>query len=408
MTSEIVHVQLKFGWDGVFEGQKLSQRLFLNRLPPPPPAHPANVVLQALESPLGIPALRNALVEGDRVTIVVDRDTPQAAIIIAQLWEVLTEAGVAAEDVSILLPAAFEAGPELDLLSELPAAVAADVRVLKHDPLEAGGCNYLASSVSGERIYLSQHLLDADFVIPIGPLTPDPVLGFRGGVSCLYPGLSDADAIRKAIGQGHEELSGAEVRPQRQLVDEVGWLLGVQFCIGVIPGAGNEFAMLFAGTPDAVLRAGQSAYSDLWTIESPQRCELVLVAVQADAAGHHWDQLGRAAEVARKLVEKDGRILLLSQVRADPGPGLKLMAAHRSAKSALKPLRTAMPPDVQTATRIARAAAWAKVFLLSELPQSTVEDLFLYPIANLEEVQRLLDSDDSTAFIAGAQHVSFE
>jgi hypothetical protein len=57
------------------------------------------------------------------------------------------------------------------------------------------------------------------------------------------------------------------------------------------------------------------------------------------------------------------------------------------------------------ATRIAAATDWANVSLLSKLSQDQVSDLFMIPLQNEREVQRLIETEDSTSIVEAAQHV---
>ena len=57
------------------------------------------------------------------------------------------------------------------------------------------------------------------------------------------------------------------------------------------------------------------------------------------------------------------------------------------------------------ATQIAKALDWAGVSLLSGLPGDLVEDLGMIPLEETEELQRLVESEDSIAVVQSAQHV---
>lgn len=405
MSAELAHVRMPFGHAGSFTGTLPAQRLFLKHEAPAACGDLDALLTKALTYSAGLPGLKQAVVPDDQVVIVLDRDTPQGAALVQGVWNVLSEAGVSPEHLHILQPASLQPHKQTDPRTRLPEKVAGQVTWTVHDPTEAGLCNYLATTAAGERIYLNQHLLNADLTILIGPVLADPLLGFRGTMSAVFPGLSDTDAMRRGIGQGHEELGANDVRPLRMLVDEIGWLLGTQFCIGVVPGPGDTVHNVFAGAPDAVLRLGEQAVSGGWGVNLDQRVELVIAAVEADASGHHWEQVARAADVARRLVEQGGRIVLLTELNEQPGPGLQLLRSQRSARAALRPLREQKPHDVVIASRIARAADWAHVSLASCLPDDLVEDLFLSPLHEMAEVQRLLDTDDATALLGSAQQV---
>ena len=60
---------------------------------------------------------------------------------------------------------------------------------------------------------------------------------------------------------------------------------------------------------------------------------------------------------------------------------------------------------MMAASQIAKALDWAGVSLLSGLPGDLVEDLGMLPLDQTEELQRLVESEDSIAVVQSAQHV---
>ena len=148
----------------------------------------------------------------------------------------------------------------------------------------------------------------------------------------------------KRLGQGHDELTPDDPRPMRQVVDEIAWLLGVQFTVQVIPSAGAGIAEVIAGQADAVLDRGRRRLAECWRMDVPRRPELVIASVDADAAGHTWVQIAAALDAARRMVARDGRVLLLTELAELPSDGIRLIAECRAPRDALQPLRTAAPP----------------------------------------------------------------
>jgi hypothetical protein len=274
-----------------------------------------------------------------------------------------------------------------------------------HDPTADKSTGYLASSAAGERLYLAREVIEADFVLPVSRLGYDALQGRRQPLGAFYPGLSTTEAFAKSRGQGHSELGPDDERPLRQLIGELAWLLGVQFVLQVLPSSHTRGAARFlAGHPDAVAQAGQKLLDENWRLSFDQRGETVLVAIpMTTGETTDWEQLGAALEAARKLVMKEGRIIVLSNLAAAPTPGIEILRAHASARAALKPLRLESPPDVIAATQIATAADWAAVYLLSKLPGTQVEELFMTPLDHPMEVTRLLGMCDSLIAIGGAQ-----
>ena len=366
-------------------------------------------VADGLADPLEFPPLASAVVPGDRVVLAVERHVPGAAAIVAAIWGVLESVGVEPRDVCVLQPAALAHEDLPDPRSELPETVRSTVRWHVHDATKEDACGYLASSASDERIYLSRELLEADFVLPISVAEFDSVLGYRRPGAVFYPGLSTAAAFGKTLGQGHSELRPDDDRPLRQLVEEIVWLLGVQFAIQTIPHrhAGSAAAVL-VGNVEAVAQRAKNQLDRSWRLARPERADTVVAAISAVNGPTRWDDIGAAVEAAHKLVTRGGRIVVLSDLAQAAGPGIELLRSQSSARGALKQLRTQTPPDWLTATQIASAADWATVYLLSRLDATVVEELFLTPLESEREVQRLLDMAETCVLLAGAQHTYAE
>ncbi len=398
-------IPLTFGRRGAFQIQIPTERLQSRFVAPAAVTPLGETLAHALESPLEYPSLRQAVVAGDRVTLAVDRQTPQAETLILGLWKVLESCGVSAPDVTILVPATLTPGVNPDLRRLLPAGVREQVVLKIHDPLDETSTAYLATTAGGERVYLHKDLLDSDLPILIGGVGFDSVLGFRGGGSALYPGLSNVEAIRKAVGQGHDELAPDDSRPLRQMMDEVSWLLGLQFAVQVVPSVGDGVCAVIAGQIDAAYQKARAVLTESWTLPTRTRAGMVIVAVDHDANGHSWSQLGAALDVARQLVSKEGRIVALTELRSDLTPGMQLLREVRSPRDALKPLRDSQPLDMLAASQIAKALDWAGVSLLSGLPGDLVEDLGMLPLDETEELQRLVETEESIAVVQSAQHV---
>jgi nickel-dependent lactate racemase len=364
------------------------------------------VVTAALQSPLEFPPLSQAVVPGDRVVVALDRSTPGAATLVRCVWDCLAARGVSPEDVLVIHPATVDASPCPDPRGLLPAGARREVRWACHDAEAPGACTYLASTAVNERIYLARELVDADVVVSVGAMAYDPVLGYRGTHSVLYPGLSSQEAIRRAHGLGHDELGPDDARGLRQTIDEVGWLLGVQFTLQVIPAGQGGVADVLAGASDAVLRKGKTLLRRRWHVRLPERPRTVVLAVDATAYASPWWSLGAALDVGRRIVARHGRILVLTDLSTAPvGGGWNLLRDSRTPRDAFQPLRAAAPDDLIPATSLAKAVDWANVHLLSRLPTELVEELFMAPLGETEDVDRLLDQDERCVLLESAQYV---
>lgn len=399
------HVVLPYGNDQRFEFEIDSERLVAEQAAPRPNSLYKDELRAVLRAPVDFPSIDQAVIPGDRVTVALDRHTPEAAGLVAGIWEVLSPRGIEAEKFTIIQPATRLESQLPDPRSELPEEVRAQARWLLHDPVRKDGCVYLASTATGERVYMARDVVEADFLMSAGPIAFDPLMGYRGTNSVFYPGLSSAEAMQRTQGQGHLELGPNESRPLRELVDEVGWLLGNPFAIQVIPAATGGVSRVLAGVCDPVLAAGKKLLAERWHIEVNERPEVVIAAIDHESGPHAWEQLGAAVQVARNLVARGGKIVVLSDLQADLPEGLEMIRSSENARDAIRPLRKTAPPDLVCATQLASAADWARIYLLSGLEDDVVDELFLTPVSNETEVRRLLKDETRCLFLEAAQFV---
>ncbi len=370
---------------------------------PAPISDMRSAVRAAIDSPIEFPPLKQCVFPDDRIAIVLDRFTPGGADIIAGVWVAFEQAGVAPTDVTILQPADYHPGKLSDPRSGLPPAVQRDMAWEVHDPVSGSKVAYLAATTSGERVYLSRSLIDADTSITIGSVGFDPVLGYRGTNSVLFPGLSTPETFARFMGEGHAELGPDESRPIRQMIDEISWLLGNQFTLQILPTVRGRAAAVIGGMNEPVLRAGIKQLNSAWRITAEERYANVVVTIDEDDAGTRWSHVASAIDVARRLVQREGRIIVLSDLAAPPDMGVRMLAESRAPKEILKRVREVAPPDMLAATQIAQALDWANVSLLSKLDVDTVESLFMLPLKNAEDAQRLLATLNEGLAIPGAQ-----
>jgi nickel-dependent lactate racemase len=404
MSAVAINVELRFGLDGRFTHGISAERLAGWHRAPEPVADLKAQLCAALSAPIDFPPLDQVCIPGDRVVVALDRGTPGASDLVAGIWQSLSRRGVAPESFEVLQPASFRTATQPDPRLGMPPSDAKRACWKIHDATDASGQAYLAATARGERIYLARDLVDADVVISAGAIEFDPVLGYRGTNSVFYPGLSNVDAIKRSRGEGHDELAPENDRPLRQSIDEIAWLLGTQFTVQVIPASGQQAAHVLAGSIESVLRRGRQLLDQSWRVQPLQRAPLVLAAVDADAGGHGWAQVGSALAACRNLVTKGGQIVLLSQCAEELLPGMEMIRTCQSPREALARIRKELPPDVLAAAQLASASAWARVYLLSRLPADVVEELFVVPLADLAEVGRLLDRCESCLAVESAQH----
>lgn len=357
----------------------------------------------SLLAPLGLPELSRCVVPGDSVAIVIDPETPHVIELLIAVCEQLLSVPDSGIALLLLLPPDPGSAGWSHLVEKLPLHLQQQLTVHLHDPSATDQLSYLASSTAGDRVYLNRRISDADLLVTIGMVCFDSLLGYRGTTSGIFPAFSDTDAIQKARTQGHPELTPEQPRPYRQLVDEVGWLLGTQFSVQVVPGPGETPLAILSGLPEDVMTAGKDLVDRVWRVKPRKEVDSIVLSVPRDASPG-WKQFGNAIELATKLVQPDGRIIVVADLPIPEGPGATMLRRCQDADELLKPLRREPGQDAVEITQLINTLRHARVYLYSNIPSDIVEELGIIAIEDPAELQRLTTAAKSCVALPNANY----
>lgn len=348
---------------------------------------------EAISSPLQFPPLRSAIVPGDRVVLAVDVRVPALAAILEEVAATLQSSGVERESIHVV-----GVGPE-PLGDLLPREIEASA----HDPSDRNAMAYLASTADGRRVYLNRQLTDADVVIAIGRLTFDPAIGCAGPWSVIFPGSSDAETQTS----GRARMGRSNGRAADEAV-EVCWLLGSQFGVGVLPAADSTgVASIRAGLMPALRDEAERLLKESWVCRPPGQADLVVCGVGAGPPHATFDMLGAALEAATAAVRPRGAIVIMSDASGTIGRAWELVASESEREKNPSGARAARSePDAFSASQLAAALARAKVYLLSNLDATAVEDLSIVPLDEPADAARLITAAKACTFVNRAELTS--
>ena len=263
-----------------------------------PLADPALAVAAALEQPLEYPPLAKTTTPGDRVVIVLGSGLPQVAQVTAVVVRAVMASGVDPDGITVLRSEADAAAID-NPLGLIPLPAAERIRLVAHDPVGRWNLAYLAASEDGEPILLNRLLTDADVVLPVGCMQREPSAGYFGIHTTIYPEYSDQHTQARFrrhdrfIGNGHH-------RELQHEVNQVAWLLGVNFSLQVVPAAGDGILHVLAGQSDAVRRQCRELYRAAWNRSVAQRASLVVAAIEGargSRRGRTWAACWRVPRV---------------------------------------------------------------------------------------------------------------
>jgi hypothetical protein len=225
----------------------------------------------------------------------------------------------------------------------------------------------------------------------------DPYSGYAGAYAALFPELSNEETRTALAGKFR---TGAPVITEGEPA-EIAWLLGTPFFIQAIEGTTNSVHEVVAGLFDSVAE-GVRRQDARWRGEVAAEVETVVAAVSGSSEELTFLDLAKAAATAARVVQKGGRIALLTRAAPTLGHGAQLLRTLEEPAGAKKRLAEERPDDWAAAALWAFAARRASIFLASGYPDDVAEELFATPIRTPSEVQRLIDTSGSILLIPDA------
>jgi len=366
-----------------------------------PLADPAAAVAAALADPLDYPALQRAVTPGDRVTLAVDGGVPQLQAVVAGAVHALLAGNVSPEDVTLLLAPQGNETFARRATAALPPEVAAEVRVVEHDPQNSRELAYLAASKENRPIYVHRQLFDADVILPIGCLRPRHTLARLGVHGGLFPTFSDAKT-RERFQTADSARVSVQRKRRREEAEEAAWLLGIQIVLQLVPGSGDSLLQVLSGNPESVAKRGRRLCDAAWLCRMPRRAGLVVATIGGGREAQTWENFARALSAALAAVADDGTILLCTDLRCPTGPALQLLAGVQDAPEAIREIRRARSPDAVSAALLLEARERTQVYLISGLDGETVEELGVGYVTDEHEVDHLCQQFDSFLLLGDA------
>ena len=322
-----MHVTLPYGSETV--GFDIPERNFIGMLDPeftPATDDLELAITNALDHPIGSPALETLVKPGQSVSIIIDdgsRPTPQKVILPIVLRR-LEASGIRREAIRIVaaLGSHRYMTPE-ELCERVGQEVYDNYRVYNSEFHKPEGLVYVGDTPEGVPILASKVVMDTDIHIGIGCLVPHPVMGWGGGGKILYPGI----AGEKTVAYFHlkaslydENMFGMDVTPVREMMESWVDTIGLQFIVNVILNAKMQIVDVVAGHYVAAQREGVRRGKKIIGYQVKERADIVVCSSHpADQDFWQSPKAMYSAEHALKG-ERGSTIVLVSPNYEGVGP----------------------------------------------------------------------------------------
>ena len=364
-------------------------------------ADPDAAVRAALATPIAGPSLASIARAGDTACIVVSditRPVPNE-IILPPILEVLEGAGVARDDIVILIGTGLHRGSRPDERERiLGTKIARDYRVEDHDARDRAMQRHLLTTARGVDVTLDRRYLDARVRIVTGFVEPHLFAGYSGGGKAVLPGTAGISAIMsnhdaRMIAHPKSTWCVTDSNPIFEEMRDVALKSDVAFCINVTLDQHKQITGVFAGDllaahETAIAQAARQAVRPI-----PHLFDVVVVTNMGYPADLVLYQSVKGMSVAAQACAPGGSILLVAECREGLGAGeyADLLGGEGGPQQMIERIEHGATVVDQWQVQIqAMVQSRCDVWLHSSLPCETVEAAHLRYAPDVEPTLSLL------------------
>ena len=347
-------------------------------------------VKRAMENPYGSPRLRNIVKKGEKVVIVtsdITRPMP-SKIVLPIVVDELNEAGIPDEDITVV----FALGSHRGHTEDEKRYIVGDeiynrIRCIDSDTKDYVFLGYTKSN--NTPVYIFREVAEADRRICLGNIEYHYFAGYSGGAKAIMPGVSTRDAIQQNHSRMVEDGARAgniKTNPVRQDIDEVANFVPIDFIVNVVLNEKKEIIKAVAGHYIKAHRAGCSFLDSMYKVKIGKGADIVIVSPGGYPKDINLYQAQKALDNAKHAVRKGGIIILAASCKEGLGEKVfeRWMLNAKSPQDMMENIQKNFELGGHKAAAIAMVLQNADIYLVSELEDDFVRDIFMKPFKDVQ------------------------
>ncbi|MFV0527701.1 MAG: nickel-dependent lactate racemase [Lachnospiraceae bacterium] len=350
-------------------------------------------VQYALRNPIGCGTLSTVVKPGEKIAIItsdITRPLP-SYVILPSLLDELYEAGIQKEDITIVFGLGSHRKHTKEEMTKLVGERAfSEVACVDSEPSD---CIKMGVTSSGTVVDITRSVASADRRICLGNIEYHYFAGYSGGAKAIMPGVSN----RAAIQSNHSMMVRPEAcagkldgNPIRIDIEEAGEICGIDFIVNVVLDEHKKVIKAVAGDCVLAHREGCAFLDTLYRKELPERADIVIVSQGGAPKDLNLYQTQKALDNAKHAIKDGGIIILVGSCIEGLGEETfeEWMTQSPSPASMVERIKVDFQLGGHKAAAIAMVLEHAQIYLVSDLEDEFVRDIFLQPMPS---VQKALD-----------------
>jgi len=343
----------------------------------------------ALDNPIGAPDISEVLSKDDKIAIVtsdVTRPMPSKEVL-PVLIERIEKAGINLENVTVVFALGSHRKQTVEEHKKLVGEeVYSKVKCVDSDPDD---CVNLGYTSAGTPIDITRVVAEADKLICLGNIEYHYFAGYSGGAKALMPGVASRDTIQANHSAmiKDDAYAGNVNSPVRADLEESVQKRNIDYILNVVLDQDKNIIYAVAGHYIEAHRVGCKYLDKVYGSEIEKQADIVISTPGGYPKDLNVYQSQKALDNAKNAVRDGGIIILVASCFEGLGEGVfeKWINEASTAQDLIDRVKVKFELGGHKAAAIALVMNKADVYLVSDLDDAVVENMFMKPFKTVDD-----------------------
>jgi Uncharacterized conserved protein len=345
---------------------------------------------ESLSHPIHSAPLKEILSPKDSVAIVtsdITRPMPSYTVLPVLLKE-LTSIGIAKDKITIVIALGSHRRQTKEEMEHLVSKEVYD----QYTVINSGehGFVTVGTTKRGTPVEIDRTVVEADRRICLGNVEYHYFAGYSGGAKAIMPGCSTKNAIQqnhRFMVEDNAHAGKIAGNPIREDIEEAASFVGVDFIINVVLNPQKEIIFAASGDVTEAHREACRHLAKYYLSPIPAKADVVIVSQAGAPKDLNLYQTQKALDNAKHAVKDGGIVILIGSCKEGFGNAVfeEWMCKYKQPQEMIDALYQSFVLGGHKAAAIAMVEKKAKIFLVSDLSDATVQKTFLTPFHSLHD-----------------------
>ncbi|MGM0432762.1 MAG: nickel-dependent lactate racemase [Spirochaetota bacterium] len=276
-------------------------------------------------------------------------------------------------------------------------------RIHVHDARKQEDMVFLGTSSNGTPMYVNRLGVEADKILVIGSVEPHYFAGYTGGRKGFLPGIASYESIEKnhehALEPGAQALALEGNPVHEDMVDALKVVDNQLFSIMSVLDKHQHIYQVTAGDIHTAFEDAIEKADQVFAAEIPRKADIVVTVAKYPMDVDLY-QAQKAIDNAKLALKPGGTMILVAACREGLGEQafVDLLSSYESPEEVLEHIKGTYKLGYHKAGKMAEIFQRASVCALTELEDSSLEQIFISPVHSLaDRITQALEEHGASA-----------